>query len=273
MTYSDLKFALSDMTCEALSPVSPDVFAAVCPHFLDGFIVAVELLVLSAIPGLLLAVAFARLPGICALALPANAFACTFRGTPPLVHLWIVNFGIGSLGENTLGPLIRSLVRDAWTVAPVRADPEHGCLHIRDFSRRVGIRGGLVNVSDGQMEAALAIGLPWLRAMRRIMLPQAVRIAWPACSNEIVLLMKGSGVDDHRHGPHGPDPDTLRAQLRSGSLSLFRPAISFDRGRDHHPARPRRAFVEMTHRAAKGEASAFRCPRSGRLRRGGIVRA
>ena len=56
------------------------------------------------------------------------------------------------------------------------------------------LRGGLVNVDKGQMEAALASGMSWFQSMRRIRLPQALRIAWPAYDNEVVLLMKGSAL-------------------------------------------------------------------------------
>jgi polar amino acid transport system permease protein len=55
-------------------------------------------------------------------------------------------------------------------------------------------RGGIVNVPRGQIEAATAIGMDWWTAMRRIVLPQALRISWPAYSNEVILLLKGSAL-------------------------------------------------------------------------------
>lgn len=44
------------------------------------------------------------------------------------------------------------------------------------------------------MEAALAYGMTWLQAMRRVVLPQAIKIAWPADGNEMILLMNGSAL-------------------------------------------------------------------------------
>lgn len=56
------------------------------------------------------------------------------------------------------------------------------------------LRGGLANVVHGQMEAAISVGKGWMRAMHRIMLPQALKIAWPAYGNEVIFLMKGSAL-------------------------------------------------------------------------------
>lgn len=188
--YEDLKFALSDALCVALQPISSDLFASVCPRFIDGFLVTIELLVLATCFGFVLAitVTLARMSGKWALALPAHGFAYVFRGTPLLVQLWIVYFGIGSLGADRLGPVLWSIIRDPWTVGLIVL-----VLNTSAYASEI-FRGGLVNVPPGQMEAAQTIGMTWFQAMRRIMLPQAIRIAWPAYGNEIVLLMKGSAL-------------------------------------------------------------------------------
>ncbi len=46
----------------------------------------------------------------------------------------------------------------------------------------------------GEVEAAKAYGMSWWMAQRRIVLPRAIRIAWPAYGNEVVLLLKGSAL-------------------------------------------------------------------------------
>jgi polar amino acid transport system permease protein len=56
------------------------------------------------------------------------------------------------------------------------------------------LRGGLMGVPPGQIEAGKAIGMTKLAAYRRVILPHAYRIAQPALGNEIILLMKGSAV-------------------------------------------------------------------------------
>ena len=187
--YQDLKFAISDGMCVALSPVSSALFEKFCPRFIDGFTVTIELLVLSSILGFLLAVGLvlARMSGHAVLSWPSNVLVYCFRGTPLLVQLWIVYFGIGGFGAEGLGPLW-VFFKNPWSVGLLVL-----VLNTSAYVSEI-LRGGLVNVDKGQMEAAQSIGMPWLTAMRRIMLPQAIRIAWPAYGNELVLLMKGSAL-------------------------------------------------------------------------------
>ncbi|MFV1844107.1 MULTISPECIES: ABC transporter permease [unclassified Phaeobacter] len=187
--YNEIKYAISDATCAAFAPVSGDVFLKFCPRFVDGFLVTVELLILSTVIGFLLALGLvlAKLSGRKSIALPAGLFVYCFRGTPLLVQLWIVYFGIGSFGPNGLG-LLWWFFKEPWLVGLLVLT-----LNTSAYVCEI-LRGGLMNVDKGQMEAALSIGMPWLKAMRRVMLPQALKIAWPAYGNEIVLLMKGSAL-------------------------------------------------------------------------------
>lgn len=188
--YREFKFLVSDTVCAAFEPFAPTLFAKSCPRFTDGFLVTIELLVLSSIIGFLiaLAVVLARVSERRLLAAPAWTYVYLFRGTPLLVQLWVVYFGLGGLGEAALGPFLWSLLRDAWWVGLVVLALNTGA-YVAEI-----LRGGLINVPAGQMEAALAHGMSWLQAMRRIMLPQALRTAWPAYGNELVLLMKGSAL-------------------------------------------------------------------------------
>ncbi len=187
--YEDLKFAASDGICAALSPFTPELFSAICPRLTDGLFVTVELLALSVPIGFVLAVllVLARLSGNIILSWPVNAFVYVFRGTPLLVQMWVFYFGIGSLGAENLG-VLWPFFREAWWVGLLVL-----ILNTSAYVCEI-LRGGLANVDRGQMEAALSIGMGWMRAMRRIMLPQALKIAWPAYGNEVILLMKGSAL-------------------------------------------------------------------------------
>jgi len=188
--YSELKFNLSDSICDAVSPVASDLFTSACPRLFDGFFITIEFLLLSTVIGFFVAVAvtFARLSGNAILSYPASAFAYAFRGTPLLVQLWIVYYGIGSLGEASLGPVLWFVFKDPWLVGLLVL-----VLNTSAYASEI-LRGGLVNVPKGQMDAAMTIGMSWFQAMRRIMLPQAIRTAWPAYGTEIILLMKGSAL-------------------------------------------------------------------------------
>lgn len=187
--YQTAKYAVSDATCAILAPISPDSFGKFCPRFIDGTFVTVELLVLSCFLGLLIAisVAFARLSSNKILKNIAFVYSYVFRGTPLLVQLWIVYFGIGSLGADNLG-VLWPLFKDGWTIGLIVLTLNTGA-YVSEI-----LRGGLVNIPKGQMEAAVATGMTWFQSMFHIMLPQAFKIAWPAYGNEVVLLMKGSAL-------------------------------------------------------------------------------
>ncbi|NJO37449.1 MAG: ABC transporter permease subunit [Rhizobiales bacterium] len=104
------------------------------------------------------------------------------------MQLWIAYFGLGGLGEDGLGPVLWAFFKDGWNIGLLVLTLNTGA-YVAEI-----LRGGIVNVPKGQMEAALAYGMTWLQAMRRIILPQAFKIAWPAYGNEVILLLKGSAL-------------------------------------------------------------------------------
>jgi His/Glu/Gln/Arg/opine family amino acid ABC transporter permease subunit len=187
--YTNGKIWVSDNLCELVGPLTPNLFATSCPRFADGFFVTVELLVLATLIGFVLAVllALARTSNVASLSLPAYAYTYVFRGTPLLVQLWVFYYGFGALGAEGLGPFWL-LFRDAYSVGLIVLTINTAAYAAEIF------RGGIVNVAPGQVEAATAMGMDWWTTMRRIVLPQAFRIAWPAYSNEVVLLLKGSAL-------------------------------------------------------------------------------
>lgn len=187
--YFDAKIWLADAVCAGLSPISPALFAASCGRFFDGFFVTIELLVISTLLGFVFAIALAlaRTSPSAVLSGLSYAYCYVFRGTPLLVQLWVFYFGFGALGADGLGPLW-PLFRDAYSVGLIVLT-----MNTAAYSAEI-LRGGIVNVPNGQLEAATASGMSWWTTMRRIVLPQALRIAWPAYSNEVLLLLKGSAL-------------------------------------------------------------------------------
>ncbi|NJM34298.1 MAG: ABC transporter permease subunit [Rhodomicrobium sp.] len=187
--YLDGKIWLSDAVCTAVSPVSPELFAASCARFIDGFFVSVELVVLASVLGIALALglAIARSSRTPLLSVPAYLYCYVFRGTPLLVQLWVFYYGFGAIGEDGLG-VFWPLFRDAYAVGLLALTINTSAYAAEIF------RGGIANVPAGQIEAAKAAGMSEWTTMRRIVLPQALRIAWPAYSNEVILLMKGSAL-------------------------------------------------------------------------------
>jgi polar amino acid transport system permease protein len=187
--YLNAKLALSNSVCSVVAPVSPKLFATSCTRFLDGFFISIELVVLASLFGLVLAlaIAIARTSNNPLLSVPAYVYTYVFRGTPLLVQLSVFYYGFGALGEDGLG-FLWPLFRDAYTVGLITLTINTSAYAAEIF------RGGIVNVPSGQIEAATASGMDWATMMRRIVLPQALRIAWPAYSNEVILLLKGSAL-------------------------------------------------------------------------------
>jgi His/Glu/Gln/Arg/opine family amino acid ABC transporter permease subunit len=187
--YLDAKLWLSDHVCAVVAPVSPKLFAGSCTRFIDGFFISIELVVLASLFGLILALALAvaRTSNRPMLSLPAYAYTYVFRGTPLLVQLWVFYYGFGALGEEGLG-FLWPIFRSSYAVGLLTLTINTSAYAAEIF------RGGIVNVPSGQIEAAIASGMSWWTTMRRIVLPQALRIAWPAYSNEVILLLKGSAL-------------------------------------------------------------------------------
>ncbi|GGE61705.1 ABC transporter permease [Actibacterium pelagium] len=189
MGYQDIKYAVSDAVCLLAQDTTPASFAKYCPRYIDGILVTVELLLLSSFIGFFIGalVAVGRVSGGPSVRSLAWAWSYVFRGTPLLVQLWIVYFGLGSLGEEQLG-VLWPFFKSGWAVG-LAVLTINTSAYIAEI-----LRGGLATLPPGQYEAAVSCGMSRGQAMRRILLPQAIRVAWPAYGNELILLMKGSAL-------------------------------------------------------------------------------
>jgi polar amino acid transport system permease protein len=101
-----------------------------------------------------------------------------FRGTPLLVQLFLVYFGLPDLG----------LTLTRMTAAYMTLALNSGAYQAEYF------RGALQSVGRGQMTAARAIGMSRVKAIRHIILPQALRLVLPAWSNEMISMIKYTAV-------------------------------------------------------------------------------
>jgi cystine transport system permease protein len=100
------------------------------------------------------------------------------RGTPLLVQLFLIFYGLPSVG----------IVLDAFPAALIGFT-----LNVGAYSSEI-IRAVLVSVPKGQWEAAYSIGMTWAQAMRRTILPQASRVAVPPLSNTFISLVKDTSL-------------------------------------------------------------------------------
>ena len=159
------------------------------PLFLSGLWITLQLLVVSTAVGVLLAVpvALARVSPRRVLSVPATAYAYLFRGTPLLVQIFIIYYGLpqfDAVRNSALWPLLRD---------PMPCALLAFSLNMAAYTGEV-IRGGILAVPVGEREAALAVGMPRGLMLRRIILPRALRIALPALSNEVVLQLKATSL-------------------------------------------------------------------------------
>jgi len=163
-----------------------DLVARSLPALGDGLVMTLAITGFAVPVGFCLAIplALARLSRNAALAAPARVFIYVFRGTPFLIQLYLVYYGLGQFSD-----LFRELgvwwfFRDALNCALLVL-----VLNTAAYSGEI-FRGAIAGVDAGQIEAARASGMSWLVRTRRIVLPQALRIAWPAYTNEVVFLMQ-----------------------------------------------------------------------------------
>jgi polar amino acid transport system substrate-binding protein len=126
--------------------------------------------------GILLAMA--RLYGPRPVRPAAAAYIEIYRGTPLLIQLFILYYGLPNIGI-TLSPVIAAVLGLGMNYAAYEAEV---------------YRGGLEAVPPGQMEAALSLGMPRFLALRRIVFPQALRISLPAVTNDFIALFKDSSI-------------------------------------------------------------------------------
>ncbi|GAA2858838.1 amino acid ABC transporter permease [Aminobacter sp. P9b] len=125
-----------------------------------------------------LGAALARLFGPAWLSAIVRFYVWIIRGTPLLVQLFLIFYGLPSMG----------VVLDAFPAALIGFT-----LNVGAYSSEI-IRAAISSVAKGQWEAAYSIGMTWSQAMRRTILPQAARVAVPPLSNTFISLVKDTSL-------------------------------------------------------------------------------
>ncbi|EDZ45895.1 polar amino acid uptake family ABC transporter, permease protein [Rhodobacterales bacterium Y4I] len=161
------------------------------PLALEGLWTTIWILVVSTFLGFLLAVplGLAQAVGPWYLSIPARTFCTIIRGTPLLLQIWLLYYGLGSLFPQF--PWIRSselwpYLRQAWPYAVLALT-----LSYAGYEGEV-MRGAFSGVAKGQLEAAKSFGMPRFTIFRRVWLPQAVRNVLPTLGGETILQLKAT---------------------------------------------------------------------------------
>lgn len=136
---------------------------------------------------LALGLAMARLSGITALDGFARFYVFVFRGTPLLVQIFLIYYGLGqfpAVRHSILWPILR---QPYWCAVLALT------LNTAAYASEI-IRGGLLSVPHGQIEAARACGMGRFMQFRRIIWPLAIRQALPGYGNEMISMVKATSL-------------------------------------------------------------------------------
>jgi cystine transport system permease protein len=148
---------------------------------LEGLVLGtLPLTAISFVLGLALALVLAlmRLSGRRLVSGLARAYVSVIRGTPLLLQLFIVFFGLPSFGV-TIDPYPSAIIALTMNVGGYASE---------------AVRASILAVPRGQWEAAMTVGMSWRTTLRRVVLPQASRIAVPPLSNTLISLVKDTSL-------------------------------------------------------------------------------
>ena len=159
------------------------------PRLAQGATLTLELVAIAVIAGLLLAIplGIARSSRLWYVRTLPYCYIFFFRGTPLLVQLFLVYYGLAqfdAVRESALWPYLR----DPFWCATVTMT-----LHTAAYIAEI-LRGAIQAIPPGEIEAARALGMSKPKALFYIILPRAARIGLPAYSNEVILMLKASAL-------------------------------------------------------------------------------
>ena len=156
------------------------IFVAAIPSLLHGAMVTASLALISICLGAVIGI----VGGVCRvsrrpwLRYPAAFYVTLMRGVPLLVTLMFLYYGLPSAG----------ILLDPFTVAIIGLATVNGA-YVTEI-----VRAGIQSIDPGQMRAARSLGMSYSGAMRRIILPQAMRRVLPPITNESLTLVKNTAL-------------------------------------------------------------------------------
>ncbi|HET6719526.1 MAG TPA: ABC transporter permease [Rhodocyclaceae bacterium] len=171
-----------------------NVITGSLPEYGRGLLMTLQLVALSLLFGFVFAVplAVARVSKNRWISGPVRAYTYFFRGTPMLVQLLLIYYGSGQLDwlreQWDAGHRFWLLFREPYFCA-LLAFGLNTCAYTLEI-----IAGAIRNTPHGEIEAAKAMGMTRATALRRIVLPSALRRAIPGYSNEVILMLQGSAI-------------------------------------------------------------------------------
>jgi cystine transport system permease protein len=169
--------SLSSQDWNNLLTIAKDAFLPMVKTAITG---TIPLTIITFIFGLILAfiTALFRLSSNKFLNGIARVYISIIRGTPLLVQLFIIFFGLPTLGV-TISPYISAIIGFS--------------LNVGAYASEI-IRGSISSIDKGQWEAAYSMGMSYGQTLKRIIIPQAARVSLPPLSNTFISLVKDTSL-------------------------------------------------------------------------------
>ncbi|ABM42284.1 TPA: amino acid ABC transporter permease [Pseudomonas aeruginosa] len=150
------------------------------PFLLQGAMYTVLFAAVSMVLGLVLgfSVAVVRVTKVPVVSQIAAVYVSAFRGTPLLVQIFVLYYGLPSVGIE-FTPVTAGILALTLNVAAYLSE---------------SMRGAILGIDKGQWEAGLSVGLTWGQTLWNIITPQALRLAVPSLSNSLISLIKDTSL-------------------------------------------------------------------------------
>ena len=157
-----------------------DRFTKDLPILLKGALITVEISLVSMFFAIALGLSLAivRIYAHPFFQFLATAYIEVFRGTPLLIQLYLIYYGLPEMG----------IKLNAFTAAILGLALNYAAYEAENY------RAGIKSIPKGQMEAATALGMTKFMALRRIIIPQAIKVVIPPVTNDFIALFKDSSV-------------------------------------------------------------------------------
>lgn len=157
-----------------------ELFELALPVMLKGALYTLMFALVSMVLGLLLgfSVALIRVAKLPVLSQIAAVYVSAMRGTPLLVQIFVIYYGLPGIGIE-FDPVSAGILALTLNVSAYLSE---------------SMRGAIVGVSQGQWQAAQSLGFGWWQSMRYIIAPQALRLAVPSLSNSLISLIKDTSL-------------------------------------------------------------------------------
>lgn len=182
-------YEVGEIICQPFIFILPKALQSHCTRMMDGFFTTFELVAVSIVLSFSLAKFLTQLlfSGPAYLHRPIKFYMYFFQGTPVLIQLWLMYYGLAQFAavQNSIFWIFLS---SGWWIGLL-------VLTLNSAAYQVNLLDGAIrNLPYGQIESGRSLGLSNSSIFNHILFPQALRLALPALTNEAILVLKASAL-------------------------------------------------------------------------------